>query len=585
MYEFLAEPCRNFCILSGISLIDPVDSKEKLVLCSFVSQGTGMLIFVDTEKGNGEEIKLPGDEGAWALLNLNNEMLLVGTCGLFGYLHCLDLRTRKWKEPLRTGDETYIWNLVKASDGMVYGGTYPGCLLVKYDPEKHFIESLGRMSYDAGNMYCRSISEDVGGRLFINCGFEKNHVTIWDINKKEKIMVLDEGSQLEMLTEEYACISYHEKRVFYNPYTFEKIDPPVSSQEKNGQVPDKYHKVLASLRNGSLAGILGQEYFIMKHGESVPELKKIPVEPPATGILSITCDDTGKIWGSSNFGQTIFSFDPESEEYWNSLQVCKSNGEVYGIKCFYGIIFMSSYAGGDHIVYDPLQPWNRIDNINPKVLKPAGPKLIRPFGKSVIGPDGGFWTGWMADYGILGGGISRVDTRTLEVEIWYDPVPEQSISGIASGDKYIYFITGGNANGLQPSLKACHLCMWDTGGNEVKRIQFSPGVNPQSIEVSGGRIAISCGRDIMLYDSLTLNLVNTIHTDNYCSCMTRLNDRFIIIFFDHECAMLDVYEASTAKIGSLPGYVSSAVVGRNNVVFFASGKSLYSISLGSDNLL
>lgn len=579
MYESLGEPCRNFCILSGTSLIDPVDGREKLVFCSFVSQGTGILIFIDTENGTGEEIKLPGDEGAWALLNVNNEMLLVGTCGLFGYIHCFNLRTSLWKEPLKTGDETYIWNLVKASDGMVYGGTYPGCLLVRYDPEKHFVESLGRMSDNAGNMYCRFISKDVGGRLFINCGYEKKQVIIWDIKENEKIKVLEEGSQLELLTEEFACISYNEKRVFYNPYTLEKIEVNASmcSFEENYEGLDKCYKILATLRNGSSAGIMGQEYFIMKKGESVPALKKIPVEPPATGILSIACDNIGKIWGSSNFGQTIFNYNPESKEYWNSLQVCKNSGEVYGIKYFNSKIFMASYSGGDHIVYDPLLPWNQMDNINPRTLKPAGPKLIRPSAKSVIGPDGAFWTGWMADYGIFGGGISRVDTQTQKVETWYDPVPEQSITGIASGDRYIYFITGGNANGLKPVLQVCHLCMWDTWGREVKRIQFPPGANPQNIEAAGDRIAVSFGLDISLYDSLTLDYLNTIHTDNNCSCMTGLNERFIIAFFDNECAILDVYKASISKVSPLPGRVSCAVAGKNNEVVFASGKSLYKL--------
>lgn len=62
---------------------------------------------------------LPGDSGAWALLNLNNEKLLVGTCPDFGYLLCLELKTRTWAAPLKDPNETYIWKLAMGSDGNV----------------------------------------------------------------------------------------------------------------------------------------------------------------------------------------------------------------------------------------------------------------------------------------------------------------------------------------------------------------------------------------------------------------------------------------------------------------------------------
>jgi Gluconolactonase len=126
IYKYLNDPCRNFCILASMALVDPVDGYEKFVLSSFVDGGTGILVFIDRITGEGEVVALPGDEGAWALLNVNNEKLLVGTCGLYGYRHKLDLKTRTWAEPLRDESETYIWNLVMGSDGRVYGGTWPG---------------------------------------------------------------------------------------------------------------------------------------------------------------------------------------------------------------------------------------------------------------------------------------------------------------------------------------------------------------------------------------------------------------------------------------------------------------------------
>ena len=152
----MAQPCRNFCILGQVAVKDPADGREKLVLSNFSAGETGSLIFVDPETGEGEQIPLPGDSGAWALLPLEDGRLLVGTCEEHGYLHSLRMADRTWEPPLRLEGETYIWNLVLGSDGMVYGGTYPGCLLVRYDPVGRTLESAGRMSGDPGNLYCRA---------------------------------------------------------------------------------------------------------------------------------------------------------------------------------------------------------------------------------------------------------------------------------------------------------------------------------------------------------------------------------------------------------------------------------------------
>ncbi len=81
-YSYLVDPCRNFCILASITIVDPKDGNEKVVLSSHVSGRTGGLVFIDPQKGEGEWVQFPGDEGAWALMNLNNESILVGTCGL-----------------------------------------------------------------------------------------------------------------------------------------------------------------------------------------------------------------------------------------------------------------------------------------------------------------------------------------------------------------------------------------------------------------------------------------------------------------------------------------------------------------------
>ena len=149
--EKIVKPCRNFCFLGSELITDPRDGKEKFVLSTFAGEG-GSLVFIDTETGEGESISLPADSGAWALYNYNNERLLVGTCASYGYLHCLELKTRTWLKSLRCEGETYIWNLTMGSDGNIYGGTYPGCVLLRYDPRRHELVNLGKAD-NGKNLY------------------------------------------------------------------------------------------------------------------------------------------------------------------------------------------------------------------------------------------------------------------------------------------------------------------------------------------------------------------------------------------------------------------------------------------------
>jgi hypothetical protein len=187
-FKAIAEPCRNFNILGSTVITDPKDGREKLVLSNFAAGTTGNLIFIDTKTGEGEAIKLPGDEGAWALLNLSNEKLLVGTCAGYGYLHSLDLKSRTWAEPLRDPHEKYIWNLTMGSDGMVYGGTYPGCVLLRYDPKAHKLENMGRASDNTKNLYSRNVSGKLQGYILIAGGLDKPFLSAFNIAEQRYLV-------------------------------------------------------------------------------------------------------------------------------------------------------------------------------------------------------------------------------------------------------------------------------------------------------------------------------------------------------------------------------------------------------------
>jgi hypothetical protein len=294
--------------MNMIAMTDPLDGRKKFVLSSLAAGRTGILVIVDPENTEaGELLEMPGDEGAWALLNLNDEKILVGTCAQKGYLHCLDLKTRSWSKPLSVPGELYIWNLALGSDGMVYGGTWPGCQLLQYDPQAHTLVTLGRASENEKNLYSRMVYSDPYGRIYVSIGFGNKEIRVWDIGSK-CWNTLDADAYIRDVYADFIAVDKHGKREYYDLKTNKKIEKDLSGQEYQ---PDsrlgESCRICIREKDGTVYGLHGQQYFVLRPSAKRPEYIKVHVETPSTAILELVRHDH-KLWGASALGQTIFSF-------------------------------------------------------------------------------------------------------------------------------------------------------------------------------------------------------------------------------------------------------------------------------------
>lgn len=581
IYSEAAEPCRNFCILGVTSLLDPKDGREKLVLSNFAAGAVGNLVFIDTESGAGESVPLPGDSGAWALLPLGDR-LLVGTCPDYGYLHSLDLRTRQWAKPLRVELEKYIWNLALGSDGFVYGGTYPGCVLLRYDPDRHELVSVGRASDNERNLYSRYVHAGPHGRIFISGGFDKPFLNVWNIETETFDRFGEPGEAVEAVTESYVCTKIAGSLRFYDAKTLQPVEGAVAEawsaalEEKEIVVKDRLRVRYIRLLDGSRAGVKGQDYFIQRPGTSEPVFRPIPTPAPATRIHTVIADAQGVLWGSSGFGQTIFRYDPKDESFWNSGAVCDAGGEVYGMAFVGDELFMTAYAGGDHIVYRPSEPWDQYGNVNPRTLRSVGPELIRPHGKSVVGPDGGIWTGWTANYGVYGGGLSRIDPVTKEVQSWYDPVPGQPIESLAADESRLYFTTGTGGNGLPARDEPCHFAVWEPKGRISFLHRFESGEKPGALLALQSRVWVRVDHDLAVFDPQTMAFVHRIPLGEACTCLLALGPDRIAAFGEKTLHLVDTRRMTAEAVGSLPGHVTTAARTPDGTIYFnCYGTKLY----------
>ncbi len=567
--ELLGEPCRNFCFLGSIAVRDKKDGgKEKIVFSSFAAGETGVILIIDPETGEGESIALPSDSGAWALALQDEDTLLIGTCAQYGALHVFDIPSRTFTASFRTDSETYIWNLVKASDGRVYGGTYSGCVLVRYDHAKKELKKLGRLSDDPGNLYSRTVyPDDRGdGNIMIQCGYSSPCCVIYDIHA-EKITASLPGT-LGGITRD--AVKVGDKVYSRTGFT------ETAASDVEFTVPAS----AAALSDGTLFAPSGQEYVLEKDGRK--EFHDFKVLPPPTGILAFTAGEDGALRGGSGFGQTIFRFDPVTGEYANTKNVCTGGGEVYGMCVSGGKVYCTSYAGGDTTVYDPQLPWDQRGNKNPVTAASCGSAgLIRPTGFSTFGPDGKLWTGWQSSYGTYDGGITRFDPVSYEQKIWHNIVSEQCVDSLSAGEKYLYFTTGNSANGLRPREGALHLACIGTECEVIRDITYPEGETPNKPVFFNGKIYVPVTGPrprVDVYDETLGESESFVYDDPVHALYVLPVTGALLAVCAHSCAVIGGDGSLLRKVHD-SGISGRIAVTRDEKLYLASGSKIFRLIL------
>ena len=296
----------------------------------------------------------------------------------------------------------------------------------------------------------------------------------------------------------------------------------------------------------------------------------------------------GEIWGSSENGQTLFCYNTKTGAVKNTGAVANSGGEVYGIVPLGGKLFLTAYVGGDHIIYDPAQPWDQYGNVNPRTLRSVAPLMVRPHAKSVLGPDGGVWTGWYANYGSFGGGISRIDPETCEVSSWFGLIPEQAIEHIAAGRDALFALTSGSASGMADREDSFHLLKIGVDGAIIKKRQFARGITLRRLAVVEGRVYVILGEKaanycrIDVFDEETLEEITSFPLGEAGILPSDLlpagNDR-LLLFTLREILLFSLPDGKIFDRCPSPGLVQTCTLAPNGTVWFAVRRKLFMLEM------
>lgn len=523
----LGEPARNVSPLQQRLIPDPNTGRPLLVINSCTSPGSGAALLVDYENAKTDVLRFPAGSGGWDFIELSPGKFLFESLEPL-FLVPVDLRQRKVlvNQIVPQSENLYAWQFTKGPDGNIYFGSYPTCHAYRYDPKTGTTTDLGRMG-PPGNTYVRFVGATADGWLLSSVMSEKSGVVAYNLKDKSQFFIDLHPDSPHLMTlggVVYASIHGRLQQFDSTSKSFKDADLPTPQNTtwkilNDASTPDR--KILTAddgavyvldagktprkiwdlpLRGGRVVGmdhhdrvigIRGQDYFVaapMAHDIQPVQLTQ---DAPPVGIHFIRLDPGGGVTGGPSMGQTLFRFDPARKLHQNTPQVVDGNGEVYDGRWIDGKFYFVSYSGGELAVWDPNQPWDQWNDVNPKRLAqyniPELHSLIRPQGGLTIGPAGKLYSGWSASYGQATGGISEYDIATGKAAAWSSDLiaPEVSIGSVAGDDKFIYGVTSNSFNGLTRPAKPIQFFVFDPNSQKIVFKQELAGVSgdPKVIRV------------------------------------------------------------------------------------------------------
>jgi len=555
----IAEPCRSRNVLSARFLTDPTTGHESLAMVDMNEMTGAELLMTDLKTGKGTSYKCPAGQGGWALLEVSGNRLIIGTF-FDGQYMVFDLVKRVFVKSVGLPSESYIWEFALGSDGRLYGGTYSGARLISLDLNDYTVRDCGAPA--PPNMYLRNLSSLPDGRILCNFGMEKPTTLIYDPSTSKFEAV---PKQLEGITKGVSWNGYflawekafkgkdlEEQKQLPIPIpdgeTGYKAQPDasrgdtlvlvrgtevytLSKDEKSitpvSKVDLKGGRLIDSAAN-KVVGIRGQDYFILQKGKKTA-FKRIPLVAGPRQVMFMRADNKGNLWGGPPFGQTLFKLNPKNGKFINTATVCDGGGEVYDA-CFSGPdVYAVAYAGGDIIRYNPDQPWDQYNNVNPKTIANVGAKgYIRPVGGVKVGPDGKLYSGWMASYGKYGGAVAITDLPSGKTKLIENPLGEMAVYGLAVDKSNMYIGTTKEANGLPNKPTGIpEFGVMSIAENKIlfrKEFPDVSGVHVAGIDIGLGKVITAADNTLMLFDTAKMQFVSDVPADipgitSYCNAV------------------------------------------------------------------
>ncbi len=437
--------------------------------------------------------------------------------------------------------ESYIWQLHKATDGKLYGGTWPNGKLVSYDPSTGRFEDHGQMV--EGEQYLIGVNGEFPDRVYCGIGAHAQLVE-YDTKTRTKRNLFGDRykgreafSQLKRVGDLLVALVYPQPVVLV-------IDPSKGEVLREILVPDqeddfyrgnaksitvrgneiyfgmnpsnnlykynieKEELGLVGKDLGGPIGLVGDHYLYLKTVterykiydlETNKIIKEVQLKLDTDDgmiVFSMNFGPDGKVYGGSFINQHLWVHDPASKTCKDLGVAINLGGQVNSMVPYKGKLYIGHYILATLSVYDPSKPWEPApaDNQNPRIIGSVGEEQDR-IHDMVVGTDGKIYLGTYPGKGRRGGSLTIFDPETERMEVHRDIIHLQSIRSLESSRDGIVYAGSDKHIGLGnigEGEKDARVIGWSVREKKVVH-DFVP--------VPDARIVwkISEGRDGMLY--------------------------------------------------------------------------------------
>jgi len=436
------------------------------------------LMRVDLETGEATRCDTPG--AGYGIVATRKGQVFIGSslspgARLFEY----HVEGNKIEEIAKIENEEALYWLKEAPDGTIYGGTYPGTLLIHFDPDTRKIINLGRMTDDQTHNLLGAISPS--GRVYSGIGMKQQAVIEYDpaTGKKRDIWPKD-------------WIATNLARVYLgedgNVYCYPGI-PTDSSKDKalridpEGNVTittDRVRQAMGrspisrvsrpTLKDGTTLDLVEAERLMLTKPDGTTREIRFVASGGEKDVYSIGNGPNDTIFGTSK-PFIVFGYDPATQQ---SIDMPRSDmpaeglgGQVDALTGAGPYLVLGTYT---HAVIYRMQ----LDNGRSATtdLGELGEHQDRIHALLALTPDR-LYVGSISGYGRTGGALGILNPLTGEREVFKEALPAQSVVSLAaSADGGLLYLGGSVHGGTGSGASAAQSALlgeWDTTSDQLLR--------------------------------------------------------------------------------------------------------------------
>jgi hypothetical protein len=411
---------------------------QTLLVSIFETKGDNRLALVDLPSGRVEERPLPGSAGADAIaLDCERRVAYVASSNRSGVWR-FDLDSRRLEripafDPLVL-DERYVWSVAVGPRGTVYAGTYPGGLLLEYEPATGRARSLGPPQ--SGRQYVRDLAVAPSGTVYCRVGLPDGVVAVDPVTGSRRTLAAapaDAG---------IAQLLRHKDGEIRAAGC-----GPSSGAPDQAPPPPAVH-----------VDVDGR-YEVLGHGGPFQGRLDLSPRQGGMGVMDLAVGPDGHIYGATYYNASLFRVDPAEARTVPVGRVMGAPGEFRGLQDLgRGRLLVPGYHGQLY-VHRVAEPWGAANPVRVGEIG-HGQGLAMTADRDRHGtvalatPPG---------YGERGGGLTIIDPERVTWRTLRAPVPDQSVVSVAFGPGDHLFAGTSVESGLGASVTATvgHLIVVD----------------------------------------------------------------------------------------------------------------------------